>query len=371
MKKIIFRFFIFTTLLIFSFITYLSTIGIQTDAFNDQISKEVKKIDNQLELDLNKISIILDPFRFKLVLKTIGANLKSKNKLIKLESIRSNIDIKTFLNKKFSLSELDITTRTIEIKNLISFIRSIEDSPQIFILEKFVKKGYLIANINLKFDQKGNIKDDFIAKGFVKDGEIQPLKKINLSKINFIFNIQNNKFEIKDINLSYDNNNLKFQELNLIKQNNEFLVSGRNKNKNLVFDDKKINRLFNNDFSNAKILSAEFDLENIFSFKINNNYKLDDLKINSFMNLKNFKLISAKNLKEFFPELNEIIELSDHQIQIEYKKNLLNIIGDGNILTQKEKDNIKYNFSKSKKKIKIRHFIGDKRKPISFKFLEF
>ena len=67
MKKIIFRFFIFTILLIFGFITYLSTFGIKTDAFNEQISKEFKKIDNQLELDLDKISIILDPFKIKLM----------------------------------------------------------------------------------------------------------------------------------------------------------------------------------------------------------------------------------------------------------------------------------------------------------------
>ena len=248
MKKIIFRFSIFTLLLIFGFITYLSTIGVKTDAFNNQISKEVKKIDNQLELDLDKISIILDPFKFKLVLKTVGANLKNRNKLIKLESIKSNIDIKTFINKKFSLSELDITTRTIEIKNLISFIRSIRDRPQIYIIEKFVKKGYLIADINLKFDQKGNIKDDFIIKGFVKDGEVKPLKKINLSKISLIFNLQNNKFEFKDINLSYDNNDLTFPELNIKKQKNKFLVSGKNNSKNLVLDNKKINQLLNIDF---------------------------------------------------------------------------------------------------------------------------
>ena len=60
MKKIIYRFIILILLLIFSFITYLSTIGIKTKAFNDQIIKEVKKINNQLELELDKISIILD-----------------------------------------------------------------------------------------------------------------------------------------------------------------------------------------------------------------------------------------------------------------------------------------------------------------------
>ena len=371
MKKIIYRFIIFILLLIFSFITYLSTIGIKTDAFNDQISKEVKKIDNQLEIDLNKISIILDPFKFKLVLKTIGANLKNKNKLIKLESVRSNIDIKTFVNKKFLLSELDITTRTIEIKNLISFIRSIEDSPQIFILEKFLKKGYLIADINLKFDKKGNIKNDFIVKGLVKDGEIKPFKKIDLSKINFIFNIQNKKFEFKDINLSYDNNDFKFPELNLIKQKNEFLVSGKSKSKNLVLDDTKINKLLSNDLSNVKIELANFDLENTFSFKINKKYKIDDLKINSLMNLKNSKLISLKNLKEFFPELNEIIELSDHQIQIEYKKDLLSIKGNGNILIQKERDNINYNFLKSKTNLKFDTSLEIKKNPFHLNFLNY
>ncbi|ARJ48113.1 AsmA-like C-terminal region-containing protein [Candidatus Pelagibacter sp. RS39] len=371
MKKIIFRFLIFTLLLVFGSIIYLSIIGIKTDIFNDQISKEVKKIDNQLELDLDKINIILDPLKFKLVLKTVGANLKNRNKLIKLESIRTYINIKTFINNKFSLSELDITTRTIEIKNLISFIRSIKDSPQIYILEKFVKKGYLIADINLKFDQKGNIKDNFIIKGFVKDGEIKPLKKINLSKISLIFNLQNNKFEFKDINLSYDNNDLTFPELNIKKQKNKFLVSGKNNSKNLVLDNKKINQLLNIDFSNLKIKSAEFDLSNIFSFKIDNKYKIDDFKIDSSMNLKNSKVVSSKYLKEFFPESNDIIELSDHQIQIEYKENLLSIIGNGNILIQKEKDNIKYNFSKSKKNLKFDTSLEIKKNPFNLNFLNY
>ena len=371
MKKIIFRFLLFTLLLIFGFITYLSTIGIKTDAFNHQISKEIKKINNQLELDLNKINIILDPFKFKLVLKTIGPNLKNKNKSIKLESIRSNISIKKFINKKFSLSELDVTTRAVEIKNLISFIRSIEDNPQFFILEKFMKKGYLIADINLKFDQEGNIEDDFIIKGFVKDGEIKPFKKINLSKINFIFNLKKNKLEFKDIELSYDNNDLTFPKLNLVKQKNDFFVSGKNKSQNLVLDNSKINQFLNYELFNLKIKSAKLDLENIFSFKINNRYKINDLKINSSLNLKSSKLISSQNLNDFFPKINDIIELSNHQIQIEYDKDFLNINGNGNILLQKENDNIKYNFSKSKKNLKFDTLLEIKKNPFHLEFLNF
>jgi len=371
MKKIIYRYLILTLLLIFGFIIYLSTIGIKTKAFNDQISKEVKKINNKLELDLNNISIILDPFKFKLILKTIGANLKNDNKLIKLESVSSNIKIKTFFNKKFSLSKLDITTRTIEIKNLISFIRSIEDNPQIYVLEKIVKKGYLIADISLKFDQKGKLKEDFIIKGFIKDGEIKPFKKIDLSKINFFFNLKSNEFKFKDIKVTYDNNDLTFPELNLLKQKKEFLISGKNKNKNLVLDDKKIKQLLNKEFLNLKIKSAEFDLENTFSFKINNKYKIDDLQISSLLSLKTSKLVSLQNLKEFFPKMNEIIELSNHQIKIEYKKDLLNINGNGNILLQKENDNIKYNFSKSKKNLKFDTSLEIMKNPFHLNFLNF
>ncbi len=371
MKKIIYRFSIFTLLLIFVLVAYLSTVGIKTDVFNNQISKEVKKINNQLELDLNEINIILDPFKLKLVLKTIGANLKNKNKLIKLESIKSNIDIKKFINKRFSLSQLDITTRTIEIKNLIAFIRSIEDNPQIYILEKFVKKGYLIAEIGLKFDQKGNIENDFTIKGFVKDGELRSYKKIDLSKINFIFNIQNNKFEFKDIKLSYESNDLLFPELNLLKEKNEFLISGKSKNKNIILDDKKIRLLLNKEFSNLKIKSAKFDLENTFSFKINNKYKIDSLKINSLLNLKKSKLASSLNLKEFFPKINDTLELSNHQIQIQYEKDLLNINGNGNILLQNEKDNIKYNFSKSKKNLKFDTLLEIKKNPFYLNFLNY
>ena len=147
MKKIFYRSLILFFLFIFSFVIYLSTIGIKTDRFNNQISAEVKKINNQLELDLNEIGIFLDIFKLQLSLKTLGANLNNKNKTIKFESISSNIDIKKIINGQFSPTELNISTKSLEIKNLFSFIRSIEDNPKLFILEKFVKKGYLIADI--------------------------------------------------------------------------------------------------------------------------------------------------------------------------------------------------------------------------------
>ena len=182
--KNIYRVLIFIVLIFFGSIIYLSTVGIKTEKFNDQISFQIKKVNDRLELNLDKINIILDPFKLQLSLKTIGASLKNRNKIVRLESIKSNIDIKSFINNEFSLTDLDISTRSLDIKNLISFIRLIEDNAQLFIIEKFIKKGYLIADVNLKFDEKGNIKNDFLIKGLVKDCEIKTLKSFNFSKIN-------------------------------------------------------------------------------------------------------------------------------------------------------------------------------------------
>ena len=55
MKKIFYRSLILIFLGIFGFVIYLSAIGIKTDKFNNQISAEVGKINNKLEIELNEI----------------------------------------------------------------------------------------------------------------------------------------------------------------------------------------------------------------------------------------------------------------------------------------------------------------------------
>ena len=82
MKKIFYRSLILIFLVIFGFVLYLSTIGVKTDRFNNQISAGVKKINNELELELNEIGIFLDLFKLQLSLKTLGANLKNKDPAI-------------------------------------------------------------------------------------------------------------------------------------------------------------------------------------------------------------------------------------------------------------------------------------------------
>ena len=112
MKKLIFRFSIILFLLFLFFITFLSTIGIETNKFNNQIGSLIKNLNKDLEIKLNKVKIILDPIRLELHVKTVGPKLKIKEKTIQLESIKTQISINSLVKNEFSVKDLDISNRS-------------------------------------------------------------------------------------------------------------------------------------------------------------------------------------------------------------------------------------------------------------------
>ena len=67
-------------------------------------------------MNYKKVKIILDPFNLEFNAKTVGPNLKLKDKKIELESIKTKIIIDSFFNNDFSLKNIDISTRSLEIK---------------------------------------------------------------------------------------------------------------------------------------------------------------------------------------------------------------------------------------------------------------
>ena len=202
--KIIFKVFITIILIIFIPTSYLSIVGIETDKFNNQISEKIKNFDKNLEVELKEIKLILDPFKFKIRAKTIGTNLKNKSKKIEIENIKIQLSVKSLIEDEFSVEKLEISSKSLELKNLISFLRSFKNTPELFILEKVIKKGYLISDIKLEFDSNRNIKNNYEIKGFIKDAELNVLKKYNLQKIDFIFNFNKDDFLVKDLDFKFN-----------------------------------------------------------------------------------------------------------------------------------------------------------------------
>ena len=347
--KIFFKLFITILFLIFITLTYLSIFGIETDKFNSQITEKIRKFDKNLEVELKEIKLILDPFQFKLQAKTIGTNLINQSKKIEIENIKTQLSLKSLIEDKFSIENLEISSKSLELKNLISFLRSFQNTPELFIMEKAIKKGYLIADIKLEFDSNGNIKSNYEINGLVKDVELNVLKKYNFRKLDFIFDYSRNNFLVKDLNFKFDKIGFSSEKVSIKKKNDDFIVDGTFAHKKSDLDKRNIDLLVKPFLPNFEIEKISLTSNNNFSFEIQKGFKFENFKINSEILVHELIIPNNLKLKKFFPKQKKTISLLDQKIKLQYEKNNFTIEGNGNLNYQNENDDIEYFFSNKNK----------------------
>ena len=347
--KIFFKLFITILFLIFITLTYLSIFGVETDKFNSQITEKIRKFDKNLEVELKEIKLILDPFQFKLQAKTIGTNLINQSKKIEIENIKTQLSLKSLIEDKFSIENLEISSKSLELKNLISFLRSFQNTPELFIMEKAIKKGYLIADIKLEFDSNGNIKSNYEINGLVKDVELNVLKKYNLRKLDFIFDYSRNNFLVKDLNFKFDKIGFSSEKVSIKKRNDDFIVDGTFAHKKSDLDKRNIDLLIKPFLPNFDIEKISLSSNNNFSFEIQKGFKFENFKINSEILVHELIIPNNLKLKKFFPKQKKTISLLDQKIKLQYEKNNFTIEGNGNLNYQNENDDIEYFFSNKNK----------------------
>ena len=347
--KIFFKLFITILFLIFITLTYLSIFGVETDKFNSQITEKIRKFDKNLEVELKEIKLILDPFQFKLQAKTIGTNLINQSKKIEIENIKTQLSLKSLIEDKFSIENLEISSKSLELKNLISFLRSFKNTPELFIMEKAIKKGYLIADIKLEFDSNGNIKSNYEINGLVKDVELNVLKKYNLRKLDFIFDYSKNNFLVKDLNFKFDKIGFSSEKVSIKKRNDDFIVDGTFAHKKSDLDKRNIDLLVKPFLPNFEIEKISLTSNNNFSFEIQKGFKFENFKINSEILVHELIIPNNLKLKKFFPKQKKTISLLDQKIKLQYEKNNFTIEGNGNLNYQNENDDIEYFFSNKNK----------------------
>ena len=353
MTKIMYRIFVSIITLLLITLIYLSTIGIKTDIFNSKIISQVKKIEPNLEIKLSQVKVTLNPFNFEINAKTIGTDLIYKDKIIKLERIKSKISLKSYINNDFAVKGIFISTKSLAIKDLITFARLTNNDPKIFIANQFIKKGYVVADLELEFDKQGNVKNNYKLNGIFNNGQISLFKKYNINKIDFIFNVNQKNLIFKDIRLSLNNKNILIPELISLKQNDEYLISGKLNTINTNLTTNDIKKLINYNFIKSEIENVSFSSKNNFKFKLNKKFKIKDLNIQSDIDVDNLKLKNFLNLKDIFPKIKKNMIFENHKIKLVFNNNNLDIDGKGGILLQNEIDKIEYQINKRKNKIKF------------------
>ena len=312
---------------------YLSTVGIETEKFNKQIQDLVKKKNNKFDTSLNKIKLTLDPLNFKFNAKTIDTKIIFKDKLIELEYIKIQISLNSLIKSQLVTSQIEISTKPILLKNFVSFVRSINNRPELFFLERFIKKGYLIADLEFNFDEFGELQEDYKVNGLLKDGKISLFKKNELEKIDFLFNITGNNFSFRDI--SFDTNNINFlsERLNIKKNKKDYLLEGNIKNKNSLIN-KKLFQTIKLKYPQFNLINTNFESDNDFSFNINDKLKVDNLVINSNILIDSSQFKKNNLVSKNFIEINDLIDLKDHEIKASYANKKLSIEGKGQVKLQ-------------------------------------
>jgi hypothetical protein len=322
-------------------IVYLSTKGIETEKFNNQIQNFIKQKNDKFDTSLKKIKLTLDPLNFKVIAKTIDAKISLKNKPIELEYIKTQISLNSLFKNQLIASQIEISTKPILLKNFVSFIRSINNRPELFFLERFIKKGYLIADLKFNIDALGKIKNDYKINGLLKEGEISVYKKNKIEKINFIFNIEENNFNFKDI--SFDTNNINFlsDRLDIKKDKKDYLIEGLLRNKKSVLSDQ-ILQVIKLKYPQFDLINTEFESKNDFSFNIYDRFKVKNLAINSSILINSSQLKKNNLINKNFIEINEFIDLKDHEIKTSYANKKLSIEGKGQVKLQNKFEFINY-----------------------------
>jgi len=352
MKKNFLKY-IFIIVAVISFIIfYLSIFGLETEKFNSQIKNKINQTDKNFEVELKKIRLTLSPLTFKVNAKTIAPKIFYKKKLIQLEYIETQISIISLIKNQIISSKLKLSTRSILLKDLVTFFRGITNRPELFILERAVKNGQIIVNLDLNFDETGKIKDDYKIKAILKDGKIGLLKKYNFEKINFSLNIHNNIFNFKDLNFTNSKSLFSSKNIKILQNEKDFFIEGQINNKDLILNEELL-KLFKIDIKDIGFLNTNFNSNNKFSFSIDKKFKLKNLVLNSDIQVNESEYKTSKSLDNYLEIKDNTIKFKNHKIKSNFNNNKFTINGSGKIKFQEIFEDINYSIDSDDKDFKF------------------
>ena len=371
MKKIISIIILLFFLVLISLTIILSTIGLETNRFNNLISKKINQSNSNIELKLTTIKFKLDIKEISLFLETINPEINYRKTAIPAESIKVYIDFASVIKSDLKIKKVNLVLNQLDIKQLKKISSILKPSNLTSFINNKIKHGKL--NIELEiYLNKDNLLDNFIARGSVSNLKAEITNNINLDKTNFNFFADKTDVLVKNIfsetgPIKIENGDLKLKlsSETLLESNFNSIIKYDNKFENYVNSIK--------DFKYAKnIINLEAKLNNSFSINFDETYKVKTYNYKSNGNIKKANLDFKKSLEnDFLEEAINHITLDDTQIKINFnpKKNTTIFNGKyslnkGNLLSF----NLENNFNDSLLSLKLE---ADYEQLIELKFINY
>ncbi len=210
MKKAFFSTFLFILFLLTLGVIYLSFFGYETNKFNEIIKSEIKKTNKNISLDFKKISVLLDIKEFILFVRFINPNINYNTIPIPLKSLRTNIDLEFLTKKKIAVKKVILSTEYLEFNKIKPLLKIAN-----FNLDnlKSIKKGkFQIKDLELEFDENFKLKTDFIVKGDINQTNIKISDKFEVTNLFSNFLYKNNYFHLNEISWDLNKNKISKKE---------------------------------------------------------------------------------------------------------------------------------------------------------------
>ena len=277
----------------------------------------------------------------------VKGDLKSKKNFVKPNTIFKLFNVNfDFIENKNAL---------IETSNNFSF--NIDSKRQ---LNDLVFKSNLIFDkvfINKKYQ-------DLI---FLKDGKIET----EYSNKNLDINIDSDySFLNEEYNSKDDIKNIK---INIKKNDNEnFKVKSLIKNKKTKINSKELSKYFKIDKKFFKKQEIIFGSDSKISFNLDRNLKFKNLQVKSNINFENLKIdYISKKIKKRIPNFKDHIFLNSDHLEIDYKKNKMQIYMKGKYSFKDKFDRYEVNIIRKKDKYEFESLVNLKNNLIIIKEIDY
>ena len=349
-------------------IAYLNYFGINTNKFNQNIEKKFRENFPGIDLKLNKVKLLLNISSLSINLETQNSLILSGKEKIELNKVATKYDLKSFFTKKFAIKNLLIDSKKNKIKKVIKIVRLYKDSPQLLIIDKLVKTGYMETFIKLNFDENGKLAEDkyeFIAD--ISNLSLELFNKQKISNISGKFKYSQGKIDINNLASEYQDIKLYSKKIFINKKNKNYNVKGDLNSKESEIKETIIKTFFSNNNLKDIILSSE----NSFSFDISKKLKISDLELLSNINLKKAHIdVENKYLKKYVPSLEKKITFLNQKIKLKYKKKT-SFEGSGEFQIGEKKDDFKYIIELDKQDLKFDLELNVRKIPFKIDLINF
>ena len=344
MKKVILSSISFLIFFIIATIIYLSTIGYETDKFNQLLEKNISSNVPNTKINIDKIKIKINIKNLSFFVTTIKPNIRFNNYKLNINKIDAFIDLKSLLSgnpriKKINISSNDIDVS--EIKNIVKYSKP--SSFKKFFLNE-VEKGN--ASLNLDLDLVNNKIVSYEINGAVKN-LFAKAHNINFKKTSFVYLIRKNSSEIDNIRgfvngFQINSGNVEFENLKSLKikgnLKSDFKLSKNDINK--FMNKKKLQ-----DYRNVDLLGK---VQSLFKINFDKTLKIVDYQIEASGNIQKSE-IKLNNPKKYLFLKNKIKNLSLEKTEFNInfskdRKKSINLIG---LYKFNEKLFQKFNFENS------------------------